>query len=96
MLLLLAGTVVTAAVAASCRVGATAMLVFFLVSDTLLRSSIRLEIQEILRGFLCTVISLTPEDLVPCVYLACNEVSSRSNPGRIMTLSRLERIPLFC
>lgn len=34
----------------------------------------RLEIQEILRGFLCTVISLTPEDLTPCVYLACNQV----------------------
>lgn len=34
----------------------------------------RLEIQEIMRGFFCTVISLTPEDLVVCVYLACNEV----------------------
>ncbi|CAM9593021.1 unnamed protein product, partial [Hapterophycus canaliculatus] len=35
----------------------------------------RLEIVEILRGFLCTVITLTPEDLVPCVYLACNELA---------------------
>eukprot|EP00904_Undaria_pinnatifida_P000403 jgi/Undpi1/10363/HiC_scaffold_29.g12813.m1 len=39
------------------------------------QTSKRLEIQEILRGFLCTVISLTPEDLVPCVYLACNELA---------------------
>lgn len=56
---------------------------------TLLCPSVRLEIQEIVRGFLCTVISLTPEDLVPCVYLACNEVCGRS----MMTTWRLKVHP---
>ncbi|CAM9132058.1 unnamed protein product [Laminaria digitata] len=45
------------------------------VFDRVEQTSKRLEIQEILRGFLCTVISLTPDDLVPCVYLACNELA---------------------
>ncbi|CBN75600.1 conserved unknown protein [Ectocarpus siliculosus] len=43
--------------------------------DRVEQTSKRLEIQEILRGFLCTVIALTPEDLVPCVYLACNQLA---------------------
>ncbi|CAB1098420.1 unnamed protein product [Ectocarpus sp. CCAP 1310/34] len=44
--------------------------------DRVEQTSKRLEIQEILRGFLCTVIALTPEDLVPCVYLACNQIKA--------------------
>ena len=83
-----------AAVTASCRLRVTAML-FFFVSGTLLCSYVRLEIQEILRGFLCTVISLTPEDLVPCVYLACNEVSRRSSSDRMVALSTLVCLPLL-
>ena len=70
----------SSAASASVRVPPTYVpFFFFFLSNQLLRFSVflpgyRLEIQEILRGFLCTVIALTPEDLPPCVYLACNQV----------------------